>query len=423
MLKKKSLVAAFVGHALEHYDITLYGFFAAALTSVFFPPDRPGLATASSLVIFAAGFIMRPFGGIFFGHLGDRYGRKTSLLWAILLVTIPTFLIGLLPSYQQVGLFSALILLASRLLQGLCVGGEYSGAAIFVAEHAPKGKEGFFGSILCSTGFLGAVLGTAIGSLFVREGMLEWGWRIPFILGGIFGIIGFFLRKIIEETPVFSELSKARDVHLYPLIKVIGSHKRNVLCTIFLGANGLIPLYIATIYMNVVLTKELNFSTSQTLFINTGIMSLWVLLLPLAGFLSDKKGRSQVMSWAALLTAFSAFPLFLFLYQNLCLERVLIFQIVLTILGAFYVGPLPSFLPTLFPAKIRYSGVAFSYTLGQALFGGTAPLIAHALVEWVGSGMAPAIYLCFGAFLGWLGVTQSRQAISFLEREKERKHA
>src|SRR5436189_1033551 len=190
----KAIFAAMVGNALEYYDVMLYGFFAAMLAPLFFPTDNQITSTISSLGTFAAGFVMRPLGGIIFGHLGDKFGRRQALVLAIFLVTIPTFTIGILPTYADIGIAAPLILLLCRLLQGLCVGGEYSGASIFVIEYSKRGREAFAGSILCAAGVSAGVLGTLVGFLSTLPFMPAWRWRIPFLIGSLFGLIGHYFR-------------------------------------------------------------------------------------------------------------------------------------------------------------------------------------------------------------------------------------
>ena len=238
----KAIFAAMIGNALEYYDVMLYGFFAAMLAPLFFPNDNPAISIISSFGTFAAGFIMRPLGGLLFGHLGDKFGRRRALVLAIFLVTIPTFTIGVLPTYAEIGMAAPIILVACRLLQGLCVGGEYSGASIFVIEYSKKGKESFAGSILAASGLVGGVLGTFFGFLCTLPLMPSWGWRLPFLMGSLFGLIGYYIRLQVKESPDFAR--HTGNIEKVPLWGVLESRKRNLLCTVGIGATTLIPFYI-----------------------------------------------------------------------------------------------------------------------------------------------------------------------------------
>ena len=191
MHNKKNIFAAMIGNALEYYDVTLFGFFAFIISPLFFPAEDPIVSGIYSLIAFAFGFVMRPIGGLIFGHLGDKYGRKSALVSAILLVTIPTFVIGVVPSYAQIGMLAPITIFLCRMVQGLSTGGEYFGASVFIAEHSKKSQRGFACSILSSSSFVGAILGTTLGAICTSSSMPEWAWRIPFLLGAVFGLVGF----------------------------------------------------------------------------------------------------------------------------------------------------------------------------------------------------------------------------------------
>lgn len=241
----KAIFAAMVGNALEYYDVMLYGFFATMLAPLFFPTENQTISIISSFGTFAAGFLMRPLGGMIFGHLGDKFGRQKALVLAIFLVTIPTFTIGILPTYVEIGIAAPIILVICRLLQGLCVGGEYSGASIFVIEYSKKGQETFAGSILTASGLFGGVIGTFLGFICTLSFMPSWGWRIPFLLGSLMGLVGYYIRKNVNESPDFMR-HKNEKVAKVPLFLVFQNRKINLLCTIGIGAVSLIPFYIAS---------------------------------------------------------------------------------------------------------------------------------------------------------------------------------
>lgn len=404
----KATFAAMIGNALEYYDVMLYGFFATMLAPIFFPTSNQTVSVISSLGTFAAGFIMRPLGGLVFGHLGDKFGRRYALVLAIFLVTIPTFTIGILPPYATIGIAAPIILVVCRLLQGLCVGGEYSGASIFVIEYAKKGREAFAGSILCAAGFFGGVLGTFIGFICTLPMIPSWGWRIPFLIGSIIGIIGYYIRTKVGESPEFIQ-HKNEEIAKVPLLAVLQERKRNLLCTIGVGATSLIPFYMASVYMGYLLSSKLNTPTSKIMLINVVLNVSLMGLLPLMGIVADNIGKARLMIVVTCLSILLAYPLFFMLEKEFSLLNVFFVQAVLALITAGFGAPSTAFLASLFPVHERYSGVGFGYALGGALLGGTTPLILATLANWFHSSLAPAFYLMFSGFLGLICVVYARK--------------
>ncbi len=375
MQNGKTIFSTSAGHIIEYFDSYLYGYFAFMLAPIFFPSEDPTVALISSYGVFAAGFIMRPLGGIIFGHLGDRFGRKSAFLYSILAMALPTFGIACLPSYDSIGLAAPVLLITFRLLQGVSLGGEYGGAALFIREHVKKGSAGYAGSILAAMGFVGALAGTAVGAIFTLEFMPTWTWRIPFFLGGVFGVSVYFLRRTMTETSTFQGIQKEGKILRIPILDVFKHHTRGVLSGLGIGMNTTIPYYLAIIYMNSHYKNQFALSTSAVMGISTCIMVLWVFLLPLAGSWADKLGRTKLMAISALTTLALAFPGFYIMLETSSLYIFIACQVLICLTSIPYVATCSSVLPTLFPPAERYSGSAFSYSLGVAVFGGTAPLI------------------------------------------------
>jgi len=392
------------GNALETYDVVLYGYFAALISPLFFPAENHITSSLAAMGVFAASFVMRPIGGIFFGHYGDKMGRRKALILSILLMTLPTTIIGVLPTYNEIGVIAPLTLILALLLQGLCAGGAYSGAAVFINEHARNGREGFAGSMLSTSGFLGATLVTGLGAFFTTSIMPDWAWRLPFLIGGIFGCIIFSLRNSLDESPVFLDISTEVENKHIPFIDILRGSKINMLCTMGIGGAAFIPFYSISIYMNLFMTTKLQMQSSNVLLINMSTMILWIFLLPIMGHLSDRIGKERLMSVASIATCIVSPVLFLPLMTKITLEDIFILQLVLSIVGAAFVAPSGALIPKLFKVKERCSGMSFSYFVGVALFGGTTPVIAGSLVELTGSPAAPAIYLVFGGLLGLISV-------------------
>ncbi|HUX80565.1 MAG TPA: MFS transporter [Alphaproteobacteria bacterium] len=404
----KTVSAAMAGTALEFYDITLYGFFSSLLAPLFFPSSNPTTSLMASLGAFAAGFLMRPLGGAFFGYVGDKYGRKKALLVAILLVTLPTVTIGLIPSYAEIGLFAPLLLILYRLVQGFSVGGEYGSAAVFIAEQTKKQKVGLTGSILCATAFLGAIVGSGLGALCTASFMPDWGWRIPFLMAGVFGSVAYYFRRQLQETSSFSQAQAQKIQPYFPLKQIFLRKKLNLLCSTAIGSCVQIPFYIASIYMQILLTSKLMLSPSFALLINTSVMVLWMILLPIAGLISDRLGAIKLMSYSALAVMISVYPLFFLLEYHLSLETIFFVQIIISVAGVGFMGAAPGLMPQLFPVEERVSGTAIGFSLGQALFSGMTPLLATALVTWTGDPKAPAFYLILTSSIGLLAVNGAR---------------
>ncbi|MBX9787053.1 MAG: MFS transporter [Alphaproteobacteria bacterium] len=404
----KAILAAMTGNALEYYDVMLYGFFATTLAPLFFPSDNQAVSYISSLGTFAAGFVMRPVGGLVFGHLGDKFGRRFALVLSIFLVTLPTLTIGLLPTYAEIGIAAPVILVTCRLLQGLCVGGEYSGASIFVIEYSKKGKECFAGSILTASGSFGGVIGTFCGFICTLAFMPTWGWRIPFIIGAFMGLMGYYIRAKVNESPEF-EKAKDERIEKVPLWGVLVKRKKNLLCTVAIGASSLVPLYLATVYMGFLMSSKLHLTISEIMLTNVALTSFNVCLFPFFGRLADKIGKENQMKKAAIFMVLLAYPLFFFLENNFSLLNIIIVQFAILGLNIAFVAPSMALLTTYFPVHERYSGIGFGYALGGALLGGTTPLIITSLSSWHESPYIPAYYLMFSAILGILGVTLGKK--------------
>lgn len=393
---KLSIFMALYGHVLERYEVTLYGYISTLIAPLFFPQEDATLSFLLGMGAFAAGYLMRPLGGFFFGYIGDIYGRRKALLSSILLVSIPTFVMGVLPTYSEIGMAAPIILVICRLLQGLCVGGEYTGAAVYFFESCRTEKTGFFGSIMSGTAFCGAILGSLVSTLCTMSFMPEWGWRIPFVMGAILGIIGFFIRREIKETPVFiqeenTSSGKIKNENIF--LSLLKHEKRNVLCTLFIGAAGYVCLYISTIYLSSVTSRLINPAPSTIMLINTFVLCSWVFCILLLGYLSDFAGKKVVLQLAGWGMVIFSFPFFYLITHFPTMTNIISVQILLSFLGASFFGVAAGFLPNLFQVKQRYTGVAAGMNMGQALLGGTTPFISTLLVYMTDDQKSPAIFL------------------------------
>ena len=386
--QRRVLLASSVGSALEWYDFFIYGMASALVFGeLFFPKLDPSMGTLAAFATFGVGFFARPFGGLIFGHLGDRLGRKPVLVITLLLVGGGTFLIGLLPTYQTAGVFAPALLVLLRLVQGFGAGAEYGGAVLLAVEHAPPGKRGFFGSwppIGVTAGNLVASGVFAVFSALPREDFLAWGWRMPFLLSMILIVFGLYIRARVAETPVFSAALEKKKALEAPVKHALRRHPKEFL--VVLGArlaeNGL--GYLFPVFTLNYLTKQLGMPKSSVLNGMTLAYAISLFTIPAFSALSDRIGRRPVYMGAALFCAVLAFPYFWMINtQNIVLVWIaLILALAVGIAGMF--GPQAAYFSELFSTRSRYSGFAFARELGSLLAGGPAPFVSALLVIWAG---------------------------------------
>lgn len=400
----KKTLAILIGNALEYYDVMLYGFFAVILAPLFFPTDNQNLSLIISMGSIGAAFLARPLGGIVFGHIGDRWGRKDTLSLSIFLVAFPTLGIALLPTYAQVGILAPILLILCRILQGFCLGGETGGAMTYFIENAKKNERDIASSWLVVSCYLGTLVGTLLGSLFTSSYFPDWGWRLTFVIGSLIAFIGYYIRKKLKESPEFLESKKKGKILKVPLIDIFKNEKMNLFFAAGLSSTIIIPFFVVFIYLNSLLTQKLYLEPYLVLILNAGLMILWIVLLPIFGSLAQRYGRRVVMMTGLVGIAVSSYPLFLLAGPLPSFETILLAQIVLSVFAIAFVAPSSAFLVELFPVNERYSGIAFGYSLGHAIFGGLIPLILPLLVHSYELYSAPAAFLCFSAVLGFISL-------------------
>jgi MHS family proline/betaine transporter-like MFS transporter len=289
---KKTLLAGAIGNVLEWYDFALYGYFAPVFAALFFPSDSPSVSLIAAFSVFAIGFLARPLGAMLFGYWGDTLGRRTALAWSILLMAIPTCLVGLLPTYGFIGVIAPIALTLCRFLQGLSVGGEFTGSATFLVEHAGASQRGYVGSWAGFSAQIGALLGSGVGALITAmladDTLREWGWRIPFMMGGLIAVVGWYVRTRVPESPAFETIRLAGGLASSPIRDVFTTQRlavAKVVCLVWLHG---VAFYLLYVYMTTYLVTVTSVPLATALVLNTGCMALLALLIPLMGAWSDR---------------------------------------------------------------------------------------------------------------------------------------
>jgi MFS transporter, MHS family, shikimate and dehydroshikimate transport protein len=397
-------LASFVGTAIEGYDFFIYGIAAALVFGqLFFPPNEdPLIGTLAAFATFAVGFVARPVGGVVFGHFGDKVGRKPMLVITILTMGLATFLIGLLPTYAQIGIWAPILLVALRLIQGFSVGGEWGGAALMTVEHAPEGRRGYYGSWTTAAAAAGVMLATGVFAAFSGlsdEQFLAWGWRVPFLLSIFLVGVGVFIRLKILETPTFARLKEAGVQARMPIVGALREHPKSVLLTAGMNVGFSTFIYVLFTFMLTYATGQLGVERNVVL-IGTVIGGLVQITSVLAfSALTDRIGRRPVMLAGAAFLALYAFPLFWLVDTGNAAVIVLAMSIGFFGSAAIH-GPMAAFISETFGTRIRYTGASLGYQTGAVLGGGLSPFIATALLVWSdGASWSVSVYLVLGAMV------------------------
>jgi metabolite-proton symporter len=404
--------ASLIGTTIEWYDFFLYGTAAALVFNrLFFPNSDPLMGTLYAFGTYAVGFFARPFGGIVIGHYGDKVGRKSMLVLTLVIMGVATFLIGLLPTYEQIGPWAAVALIVLRIAQGFGVGGEWGGAVLMAVEHAPPGKRGFYGSWPQIGVPAGLVLSTFVFAIFQRlpeDQFLSWGWRVPFLVSALLVGVGLLIRMRIVETPAFAKLKENAAEARQPIVEVLKTYPKEVLLA--MGArfaeNG--AFYIYSVFVLVYATQQVKIPQQTILYSMLFAAACELVAIPLYGALSDRFGRRPVYLFGAVMTAVLAFPLFMLLDTGSTPQVVLAMFLVFIFSHAAMYGPQAAFLSEMFGTRVRYSGASLGAQLASVLAGGLSPFIATALLRSYGR-TALSLYLIFMAAVTIVAVIVSSE--------------
>jgi len=395
---RQIILSCTIGNALEWYDFALYGYFATIIGDLFFPSTSQFASLMATFGVFAAGFLMRPIGGLIFGYIGDKIDRKKALLWSVYLMAIPTAAIGFIPTYEQIGWMAPVLLTLIRLSQGISMGGGFTGSMVIVVESSESGKEGINGSWVILSLLAGILLGSLVAtlttSLITEDQLYTWGWRLPFILSIFGAFVASYIRKIVPETDHSKDEAPAKS----PFKELFANHLSTIGYVIAIELTLAIGFYLIVTFITNYLTAVVGLTHTQALTINTISMVAMGLVIPLSGWLSDRYGRKQILIPSAFCFIFLTYPLFQFLGSDDLVVTCLA-QVFLALIMGFFFAPFPATLSALFPKEVRFTGLSLAHSLSMTLFGGTAPLVATTLIHYTGDNTAPALYLMFASVI------------------------
>lgn len=413
---RKASVASFIGNFVEWFDYATYGYLAVVIGSVFFPSEDKTIALLSTYAVFAISFILRPIGGIIWGAIGDRLGRRFALAWSILIMSGATFVIGCLPGYATIGIASPILLILVRMIQGFSASGEYAGAATFLSEYAPTHRRGMYTSIVPGSTATGLLAGSLISALLTwgltPDQLATWGWRIPFLMAGPLGLVGRYVRVHLEDSPVYVEMMNKisnKDVDVpNPFKELFRHHKKEFFIALGVSCLNAVGFYIILSYMPVYLATERHVPQAGSLLAATVSTLVYILSIFFMGHISDMLGRRKMLLIASLLFVFLSVPLFTLLDAG-HIGLILLTQVLFGIMLTTNDGTLATFLSELFPTNIRYTGFAFSFNTANAVFGGTAPFISTWLIKETGSVYAPAFFLAVAGIVALVAIIASKE--------------
>lgn len=409
-LSKKILISCFLAGCLEIYDFTIFGFLAATLHQNYLTFLDQETALIITYALFAVGFLFRPLGSVLFGYIGDRYGRKKALVLSVSMMGTASLAMCILPPYAAIGIVSCYIIALVRVIQGISVGGEYSGAIIYAVEHFDKKNAGFVGSIVVSGCMSGVLLAILVSNILKMPFIPPYGWRAAFLFGFILSLVGFFIRQKLTETPEFQQL--AINKQKIPLLEGVKTHKTECLATILIAATNGVNLYFMAVYlpnyMKLVLTIEVGYLAS----LSTAIMAF---LIPVFGILSDKFDRAKQAALGIGLLTLYAFIMLPTIYNTANLSIAIILIIIHAVFASIQAGAMNTFIVEIFPAKYRFSCSALSYSIGMGIIGGMTPMIASLITKNFGENpVYLSLYIAsisFGGLIGVLAVIYKRKKL------------
>jgi MHS family proline/betaine transporter-like MFS transporter len=400
-MKFRNVFSSFLGSIAEWYEFVVYGFCASFLGPLFFPADKHFISVLAAFGAFALGFLARPAGALIFGYIGDKYSRKKAMSFSIILIGLPTLVMGIIPTYQTIGIFAPIILLLARLLQGLSVGGQFTGAAIFITEHMRENQKNFGASIVVAGGLVGMLIASFTGAFLTHflthEQLARWGWRIPFIFGIFITILGFYIKSHTTEPEKFTQMKKQQQLLKNPIKTAFYTEKMPMLLSALACWLSATIIYQLFIFMPTYVHTYLQLPLAYTLRINTMTMIILAVLTCIFGFLADLWGYRKFIIIGSGFFVVMGLPMYYILATSP--ETLLYVQIAFAVFGAMFIGPILSVLTHAFVLRTRYTALSFSYNLGFGIFGGTNALVNIFLIEYLRFIAIPGIYISFAALV------------------------
>jgi len=405
--------AGAVGNTLEWYDFAVYGYLAPIIARQFFPTEDAAVGLIATFGVFAAGFLMRPFGSLILGHIADRVGRRFALILSVALMAVPTTLIAVLPTYQAIGVAAPVLLTLLRLLQGLSVGGEYTGSSVYLFEIAPPRHRTFVGSWALVGATFGILLGSGAAALITAvlpaEAVDAWGWRVPFAFGLLVGIFGIVLRRSRQRDEVELTDFDAKHQTTFPVVEAVKHYRPALLRTIACNVLNGVGFYLPFVYISTYLVDYSDLSESVALEINTGVMVLFMLMIPVLAHLADRFGRRPFLLLGSGGIVLLAYPLFTLLHHQ-SVTMAILGQLGFAAVMSFYFAALNTSMIAQFPRHVRVTAYSICYNIPLALFGGTTPLIATFLINYTHRDLSPSYYIIAAGILAFFVVlTMPRQ--------------
>ena len=406
MNKRKLILTSGIANSFEWYDYALFGHFAPVIGQKFFPNNDPSTSLLYAFLVFAIGYLMRPIGGIFFGIIGDKFGRRAALSASIICMAFPTAAIGILPTYETAGIVATSMMILVRMLQGLSMGGALTGSISFVIEHSEKNQRGFISSFSMSSICIGILLGSLVfyltTSIFTPEQFDSWAWRLPFLIGVLIFFAGIYIKKHTAETPLFLDSQVNGKMEKNPLKFVFKNHFFDMIISILINGTGSVIFYVESIYLISYLKIHRGFDENEVSNLVNICYIIMIIVTIFGGWLSDKIGRKRIFVINLLLIIFSARFLFeSFEFGNF--NSIIIAQIIIAILASMYIGPEPALQAELYPTSVRSTALSISYNTATSVFGGTAPYIMESLVQ-KGTIKSGAIYIIICSILSLIAL-------------------
>jgi len=400
----RGAVASTLGNVLEWYDFVVFGFLSIIIAKQFFPGDSEYAALMLTTATFGAGFVVRPLGGVLLGMYADRRGRRAGLTLVIAMMTVASAMVAFTPGFHQIGLVAPFIVLCARLLQGMSAGGEFGNATAALIEYAPKGKRNFYGSWQMFAQALGALLAVAMGSalthIFTQDALQSWAWRLPFLFGLLIGPVGFYMRRNMPETEAFEKLG--RDVKV-PFGRVLAQYPRELFVALALSAALNVMSYVLITYLPIYAVHSLHMPVTLPFTVLLASVLLRVVTIPLFGWLADRTGGRRMIRGSLILFLVVLYPAYYWIASAPSLASILTVELVFALLIGASNSPMPAAMAALFPTEVRSTGLAISYNIGAAIFGGFSPFVLTWLLHVTGNNVMPAHFCAVFFALGLVG--------------------